>query len=155
MLRALSGAERRVLLAHEQSHVAGYHFAYVGLVQLAAAANPALRPLVPAVSLAVERWADADAVRVVADRDLVATTLARAGLARSAGPVPDGALGALVSDLHVRVDSLTEPPPGSLRTGLGVAVVVLVAACSVASSGALGLHLHSLIEWAQAIDVHR
>ena len=48
MLQALSGPERRALLAHEQSHVSGYHFVYVSLVQLAAAANPLLRPLVPA-----------------------------------------------------------------------------------------------------------
>ena len=151
MLRALSGAERRVLLAHEESHVAGYHFAYISLVQLAAAANPLLRRLVPAVSLAVERWADDDAVGAVADRGLVVTTLARAGLARNGGPVSVGALGAAVSDLHVRVSSLVEPRHNSFRTGIGVAAVVVIGASCVASSGALGMQLHNLIEWAQAV----
>lgn len=151
MLRALSGPERRALLAHEQSHVAGYHFAYVSFVQLAAAANPVLRPLVPGVRLAVERWADDDAVDAVSDRSLVVTALARAGLARSAGVVPLGALGVAVTDLHVRVDSLVAPRHTPLRTSVGVGAVVLVTAGCVASSAALGLHLHSLIEWAQAI----
>ncbi|MBE7187860.1 M48 family metalloprotease [Jatrophihabitans endophyticus] len=151
MLQALSGPERRALLAHETSHVARYHFAFVGLVQLAAAANPCLRPLVPAVGLAVERWADEDAVRAVADRSLVATALARAGLARRAVAVPSGALAAVASDLDVRVRSLEHPQATSLRTGLGVAVMTVVAVGCAASSADLGLHLHNLIEWAQSM----
>lgn len=153
MLRALSGAERRALLAHEQSHVAGYHFVYVNLVQLAATANPLMRPLVASVRLAVERWADEDAAAAVTDRDVVVTALARAGLARSGSFIPAGALGAAATDLRVRLDSLATPRRSPVRGAAGVLAIVAVALGCVASSGVLGLHLHDLVEWAQTIAV--
>lgn len=43
MLRALPADERRVLLAHEQSHLRHRHHAFTQLADLAAAANPLLR----------------------------------------------------------------------------------------------------------------
>ena len=58
MLRALSPAERRVLLAHEAAHLRHHHHLYVQVAELSAAANPLLRPLAGAVELGVERWAD-------------------------------------------------------------------------------------------------
>lgn len=155
MLSALSGVERRALLAHERSHVAGYHFAYVNLVQLSATANPLLRPLVPAVRLAVERWADDDAAAAVTDRRIVATSLARAGLARVGGRLPAGALGAAASDLETRLDSLVSPRFGRQQTLIGVAGVVVVAVGCTVSSALLGIHLNGIVEWAQTIGRHR
>ena len=44
MLRALPADERRVLLAHEAAHLARRHHLWVQAAELAAAANPLLRP---------------------------------------------------------------------------------------------------------------
>lgn len=156
MLRALSGPERQALLAHEASHLRNYHFVYVMLTQLAAAANPLLRPLVPGVHLSVERWADEDAAREV-DRNVVMTALARAGLARGAArPVPRGALAAAASELSVRLDALGAPRASSTRRGRLVAgALALAAAGCVVTSATVGLHLHDLVEWAQTVAARR
>jgi Zn-dependent protease with chaperone function len=58
MLDTLDPGERAILLAHERTHLAGHHYAFVALAQLGAAANPLLRPLAAAVTYTVERWAD-------------------------------------------------------------------------------------------------
>ncbi len=156
MLRALSGAERRALLAHESSHVDNFHFVYVTLAQLAATANPLLAPLVPAVRLAVERWADEDAAAHVADRHVVATALARASLAGHArGRRPNGALAAAASDVRQRIDALTEPETGRGTSRLVCLALLAAAACCAVTSGAVGLQLHQLIEWAQTIAASR
>jgi Zn-dependent protease with chaperone function len=84
MLRALPPDERRVLLAHEAAHLAGHHHLYVQLAELAAAANPLLRPTARGVRLAVEREADEAAAAEVGDRRLAARALARAALAKAA-----------------------------------------------------------------------
>jgi hypothetical protein len=81
MLRALDAGERRALLAHEASHLAHHHHLYLALGDLAAAANPLLRPVPTALRWSVERWADEDAGVSVGDRRLVARAVARAGLA--------------------------------------------------------------------------
>jgi Zn-dependent protease with chaperone function len=88
MLRALPPGERRVLLAHEASHLRHRHHAYVQLAALAASANPLLHGPAAAVRLAVERWADEDAATAAGDRTVAARALARAGLARAATPPP-------------------------------------------------------------------
>ena len=58
MMRALTAAERQVLLAHERTHAAWFHFLFTSAARVAAAANPLLRPVASAVGYTVERWAD-------------------------------------------------------------------------------------------------
>ena len=66
MLDALSQPERRVLLAHERAHAAWLHYLFTAATRLAAAANPLLRPVIPAVGYTVERWADERAAALTA-----------------------------------------------------------------------------------------
>lgn len=156
MLRLLSASERSALLAHERSHVRHHHFVYLNLVQLAAAANPFLRPLVATVGLAVERWADADAATDVGDRQLVATTLARASLASNGQVIdrPAASLAVASSDVRQRVDALTQFPRRRWSPVITVALLT-VSVWAAASSGLVGLHLHHVLEWAQWIQAHR
>ena len=134
MLRALPADERRVLLAHEDSHLRHRHHAYVQLSDLAAAANPLLRSSARAVHLGVERWADEDAARHTGDRLLVARALARAALARQHSiPFPSSlALGAVRSAVALRVAALLAPPP-QRRPLMTLAMSALIAAvlCAV------------------------
>jgi beta-lactamase regulating signal transducer with metallopeptidase domain len=81
MLRALDARERRVLLAHERSHLRHRHDRYRKLAGVAANLNPLLRPTVAAVDYLLERWADEDAARSVGSRHLTARALARAAVA--------------------------------------------------------------------------
>jgi Zn-dependent protease with chaperone function len=66
LLHNLEPAERRAVLAHEAAHLRGHHQIYVQLTELAAAANPLLRPVARAVRYGVERWADEPAPALVA-----------------------------------------------------------------------------------------
>ncbi|EST19388.1 M56 family metallopeptidase, partial [Streptomyces roseochromogenus] len=63
MLGCLASRERRALFAHERAHLAARHHRHLLLVQLAACANPFLRPLRTAVAYTAERWADEEAAR--------------------------------------------------------------------------------------------
>jgi Zn-dependent protease with chaperone function len=133
MLRALPSGERRALLAHEASHLRQRHYAYIQLSELAAAANPLLRPVPAAVRRAVERWADEDAAREVGDRPLAARALARAALARrrADGPaVAATALGAATVDVADRVRALLAPapPPRRLLAATTALLILLVLA---------------------------
>lgn len=91
MLKALPADERRVLLAHERSHLDNDHHRYLRLMELAAAAAPVMSPLRCQVRQATERWADEDAAVEVGDRRLVARAIAHAALAEAeygrAGPL--------------------------------------------------------------------
>jgi len=140
MLRALSAAERRVLLAHESSHLRHRHHLYVAVADIAAAANPLLRPAAHAVRAGVERWADEDAAALVSDRRLAARALARAALARAhanpRGRIASAALsaaGALIGD---RAKALLSDPPVPRRalTLLIVTLAVLTAVSTVATA---------------------
>jgi Peptidase family M48 len=90
MLQLLSPAERRALLAHESAHLRQYHALSVLLADLAASANPLLRPLAAQVRLATELAADERAASEVGDRRVVARALARVSLAAAGRPGPDG-----------------------------------------------------------------
>ena len=141
MLHALDAEERRVLLAHEDAHLRYHHHLYVQLAQLAAAANPLLRPLARVIAANTERWADEAAALEVGSRDLVARGLARAALARHAHATAAGhtrselsemsaALGAIDVQLADRIRLLLAPAPR--KASLTSAVVVAVAvACGV------------------------
>jgi hypothetical protein len=135
MLRALPAAERRVLLAHEAAHLRHRHHLYVQFVELAAAADPLLRPVARAVRLGVERWADEVAAVEVGDRRLAARALARAGLARAAAGrrEPAVALAGVGGDVVERTRALLAPPTRR-RPLLAGAVAALVLVTGVAVS---------------------
>ena len=115
MMRALTAAERQVLLAHEQTHAAWFHYLFTSTARVAAAANPLLRPVATAVAYTVERWADERAAAITGNRALAARAVAQAALAVTADPptrsprlIPAVVLG-MVRGKH-----------GRARRGLGV-----------------------------------
>jgi beta-lactamase regulating signal transducer with metallopeptidase domain len=153
MLRALPADERRVLLAHEQAHLSHRHYVYVQLAELAAAANPLLRPLAAAVHAGVERWADEVAATDVGDRHLAARALARAGLAQAGGSRPFLSPARPVrgadDGVAARARALLTDPPRPHRALAG-ALLVLV----LATAGAAALTAHDTehrFERAQAL----
>jgi Zn-dependent protease with chaperone function len=134
LLRALDPAERRVVLAHETSHLEHRHPWWVLAAELAAAANPLLSPTARSVAHTVERWADEDAAATVADRTLAARTLARTALLIHRGPtvVPGTTLGLMNADVPGRVQALLAPPPRR-RPGAVAALVALALTCTLAA----------------------
>ena len=110
LLVALSGPERRALLAHERAHLAHGHHWHRGAVTLAAAANPLLAPLRSAIVYATERWADEDAAAEVGDRRQVATALARTALI-ARGPGPGVRLALAAQAVPARVAAMLVRPP--------------------------------------------
>jgi Zn-dependent protease with chaperone function len=127
LLQLLSSQERRVVFAHERSHVAHRHAWWILAADLAAAANPLLAPTSRAVAHAVERWADEDAAMEVADRRLVARAVGRVALLRhrftprhSAGPSAVG------GDVPDRVRALLEPTPERRLRHLALLGVLLL-----------------------------
>ncbi|MEP6851984.1 MAG: M56 family metallopeptidase [bacterium] len=151
MLRALPPEERRALLAHEAAHLDHHHVVYVQLASLAAAANPLLRPTAGAVRVAAERWADDVAAQRTGDRRLVATALARAGLARAGDPtrMPAAALAAVDTALGQRIEALLAPQRQH-RT-VTVATVVLMTVGCVVSGTVIGRAAHDAVELAQSV----
>jgi Zn-dependent protease with chaperone function len=156
MLRALSGPERRVLLAHERAHAAGQHYIFITAARLAAAANPLLRPAASAVGYTVERWADERAAAVTGNREVAARAIARAALASAAAPPrrPAGAVGVLgavsipagmrrAGPVPRRVAALLRPPPQP-QLLLLAAAVMLVAVSGVSCLEA-ARDLHALL----------
>jgi Zn-dependent protease with chaperone function len=107
LLAALSTDERRAVLAHEAAHLRHRHHLYLHLTALSAAANPLLRPLVRAIAVGIERWADEDAAGAVHSREVTARGLARAALARGRTP----GLAAADSAVAQRVRALLDPAP--------------------------------------------
>jgi beta-lactamase regulating signal transducer with metallopeptidase domain len=163
LLAELSDDERRVLTAHELSHLSRRHHLYVHMADIAAAGNPLLNRVSAAVRLGVERWADEDAAagigdRRVAGRALARVALLRAALARAAVVTPVRALyppkGQVpvmgVAALHVaaRVQALLEPAPrcSTTRVVMVLATSVLVLLIGVASLD----HIHEAIESAES-----
>lgn len=148
MLRLLSADERRALLAHEAAHLRHHHASYILLAQLAAAANPLLRPLARNVRLAVELWADQDAAEEVGDRRIVARALARASLAASRRDRSPGmALAIAETDVSARVRALTSRPPRLRPWAVAVALTLTLASSMTAAT--LTWATHQRIESAQ------
>jgi Zn-dependent protease with chaperone function len=111
LLHALNGEERRMVLAHETSHLVHRHAWWLLVADLAAAANPALLPTAAAVARAAERWADEDAAATIGDRRAAARALARAALlTRSADPPAGLVLASASGDVPARVQALLAPP---------------------------------------------
>jgi beta-lactamase regulating signal transducer with metallopeptidase domain len=164
LLSRLSCDERRVLTAHELSHLRNRHHLYVHIADIAAAGNPLLRPVSGAVRLGVERWADEDAAAGIGDRRLTGRTLARVALLRSAmtratagptarsmrGDVP--ALGVVSLQVASRVQALLEPAPRprTVRVAIVLALSLLVLLVGVASLA----HINEAIEAAAPYLAH-
>src|SRR4051794_2499158 len=127
MLATLNGDERRVLLAHEDSHLRHRHHLYVALTDLAAAVNPMLRALPPLVRRTIERWADEDAALVGGDRVVAAGAVARPGLADQRPPaLPRPAVMAMTSgSAPDRALALLRPRPSG-RPALAAAAAGLI-----------------------------
>ena len=127
LMDRLSEPEREALLAHEQSHRRHGHVWWLVAMDLAVAANPLLGRTGRAVTHAVERWADEDAAEHVADRRLVARTLARAALLRKQGPVAAvAAVLAAGGDVPARVRAMLGPRPrGSVLASAAIGLLLL------------------------------
>jgi len=123
MLRRLAADERRVLLAHERSHLEGSHHRYLRVVHLASSAVPVLLPMRLQIRYATERWADEDAATEVGDRRLVARAIARAALAQADHGRP-AMLGLADHGVQARVDALLAEPVNRSRV-----VEALAASC--------------------------
>lgn len=137
LLRALTPAERRIVLAHEASHLAHRHAWWIMGADLAAAVNPLLRPTARTVAHGAERWADEDAASDVGDRRCVARTVARVALLRQAalrgqttGSAGPAATGGNVPD---RVRALLAPPPPR-RPAVVASLVALLIATGLATT---------------------
>ncbi|MEV8554399.1 M56 family metallopeptidase [Streptomyces glaucescens] len=154
LLAGLRPAERRALFAHERAHLSARHHRFLLVVQLAARANPFLRPLRTAVSYTAERWADEEAARVVGDRRVVARAIGKAALVSRGTPVPTLAGFAAPGPVPRRVAALLGPapavgnwPPAFTAVGLAAwtaAVGTAVSAMSSANSAVtLALVLHA------------
>jgi len=147
MLRALDAGERRVLLAHERSHLRHHHDRYRRLVDVAASLNPLLRPTVGAVDFLLERWADEDAAADVGCRTVTARALARAAIAdpphRERAWQPSFA----AEKVSRRVDALLSPHPtrgARWPIALPFAIAVIAAVTAVAATHDLA-HLFDLL----------
>ncbi|GAA3214804.1 M56 family metallopeptidase [Dactylosporangium siamense] len=135
MLRLLDPRERAAVLAHERAHLSHRHYRTTALAAAAAAVNPLLRPVESAVWLLAERSADEDAARAVADRRLVAQTVAKVALAAHS----DGhTLGFGGSSTVRRVEALVKPHAGRQRPGGAPDFgAVILAAASIAVAAAV------------------
>lgn len=129
LLERLEPGERRALFAHERAHLAARHHRFLLAVQLAARANPFLRPLRTAVAYTAERWADEEAARTVGSRRTVARAIGKAALVSRGTPVATLAGLAAAGPVPRRVAALLGPAPApaarrlpSLFTLVGLAV---------------------------------
>jgi len=126
LLRGLDPKERRVLLAHEASHITHGHSWWAVAADLAAAVNPVLIPTARAVHHTLERWADEDAAVDVHDRALAARALARSALLIHASRPPAPALGAATKGVPERVAALLAPAPTRRRLPVTLLVALML-----------------------------
>ena len=117
---ASTHGERRALFAHERAHLAGRHHRFLLAVQLAARANPFLRPLCTAVAYTTERWADEEAARVTATGATVARAVGKAALVSRGTRTRRSPGFAAPGPVPRRVAALLEP--GTVRTPLAAGV---------------------------------
>ncbi|WP_328791879.1 MULTISPECIES: M56 family metallopeptidase [unclassified Streptomyces] len=156
MLRALSAAEREVLLAHERAHLRGRHHVLVAVVELAAHCHPGLRAVREPLRYALERVADEAAAQAVGDRRLTARAIGRAALAARTSPArhrPGFALAAATGPVPLRVAALLAQPARTRVPGARCRMAALtLLACLAVSAGAslqAADNLHAGIETAQ------
>lgn len=157
MLAALSPAQQRALLAHEQAHIDGHHHSHLTTAAVAAALNPLLEPLRRELAYAVERCADETAARHVADRDVTAHAIGRAALAANGTREQPhhstvvGLLGATTGPVPRRVAALLQSPDSCRRYRHIIAGLLLLTAAAFAGAAAAHatLDLHVLLEAAE------
>ncbi|MCX3290267.1 M56 family metallopeptidase [Streptomyces sp. NEAU-H22] len=111
LLDRLRPGERRALFAHERAHLAARHDRFLLAVQLAARANPFLRPLRTAVAYTAERWADEEAARAIGSRRTVARAIGTAALVSRGTPLSTLAGLAAPGPVPRRVAALLGPAP--------------------------------------------
>lgn len=138
LLDHLEPAERRALFAHERAHLTERHHRFLLAVQLAARANPFLRPLRTAVSYTAERWADEAAAQAVGSRRTVAHAIGKAALMSRGAPVATLAGFAAPGPVPRRVAALLRPAPvvrrwPSLFTSVGLAAWCAAAGTAVSA----------------------
>lgn len=138
MLATLTGPERRALFAHERAHLDARHHRFLLAVQLAARANPFLRPLRTAVTYTTERWADEEAAARIGSRRTVARAVGKAALVSRGTPLAAFAGFATAGPVPRRVAALLGPAPvarvwPSLFTGAGLAAWGAVAGTTVSA----------------------
>lgn len=136
LFNRLGADERRIVIAHELSHLRRRHHLYLHAVDLAAAANPLLGPLRSTVRLGVERWADEDAAAVCGARATAGCALARAALTQAAlrrsvtdsgRANPATTLDATAVGVPARAQALLDrPAPRHTRTLAALVTVMLV-----------------------------
>jgi Zn-dependent protease with chaperone function len=144
LLALLDAKERRVVLAHERAHLAGWHHGLRATAEVCAAVNPMLVPVREAVAFLVERNADEHAATVSGSREVTATALAKAALAESGGWAT-AVLAFLACDVPARVAALHAAAPrpdrvlpgGFLLLGLSTAFAAVQAT----------LAFYQLIHW--------
>jgi Zn-dependent protease with chaperone function len=147
LLPQLDARERRAVLAHEQAHLRHRHVRYLNVTTLAATVNPLLRPLVDAVALGTERWADEEAAHRLGDRVTVARALAKVGLFQRTASGRAGAQLAMAAHaVPARVEQLLRPRRG--RPGRVLLPVLAVAAAAAALTPAVVAHV--IHEWWEA-----
>ena len=120
------------------------HHRFLLTVQLAARANPFLRPLRTAVTYTAERWADEEAARAIGSRRTVARAIGKAALVSRGAPIATLAGFAAAGPVPRRVAALLGPapagriwPPVFTTVGLaawGAAAGTTVSALSSANS---------------------
>lgn len=138
MLAALTSRERRALFAHERAHLTGGHHRFLLAVQLAARANPFLRPLRSVVAYTAERWADEEAAAKIGSRRTVAVAIGKAALISRGAPLATLASFAAAGPVPSRVAALLEPAPLSSRwpsvfTAVGMATWGAAAGATVSA----------------------
>jgi hypothetical protein len=149
MLAALSADERRVLIAHERSHLRHRHYLYLHVARLAAAANPLLASTSAAVTRGVERWADEEAAAEVGDRALAARALARAALATAGLPSDGSALAVTGGQVAERARLLLAPPLPARP--FATFLLVVSSTVSVATALLAMVWLRDLVELAESV----
>lgn len=127
LLKAVTADERQVVLAHEASHLRHRHAWWLLVADLAAAANPLLRPTARAAARCAERWADEDAATAIGDRRVAARALARVALLTRDPDLADRfALAATGGDVPDRVRALLAPPPPARPASMAVLAALLM-----------------------------
>jgi Zn-dependent protease with chaperone function len=144
LLALLDGSERRVVLAHERAHLAGWHHGLRAVAEVSAAINPLLIPVRQSVEFLVERNADEHAATVSGSREITARALAKAALAES-GWLGRSALAFMTCGVSARVAALHAAPPPPRRL-LPSGLLLLGAGTTIAAVQAT-LAFYRLIHW--------
>lgn len=132
--------ERAVVVAHEWAHLRRHHGRYAVAMRVASITCPWLRGLDRRVAFLLERWADEEAAVAVADRSLVARTIAKLALIDRS---PTRSLAFAQSDTVARTRAMLAPAPASPRLADQLTVAGAGAAATGLAGSAFQLH-HAL-----------